>query len=46
MTDRIMLKVLQSNGSFKCRAHNCWIILDSDLYVYGLLNFSIEKVLI
>ena len=46
MTDRIMVKVLQPNGSLKCSTQNCWIILDSDLYVYGLLNLSIENVLI
>lgn len=46
MTDRIMVKGLQPNGSLKCRSQNCWITLDSDLYVYGLLNLSIENVLI
>lgn len=46
MTDRIMLKVLQPNGSLKFSSQNCWITLDSDLYVYGLLNLSIENVLI
>lgn len=46
MTDRILVKVLQPNGSLKCSTQNCWIILESDLYVYGLLNLSIENVLI
>lgn len=46
MTDRIIVEVLQSNGSLKCSPQNCWIALDSDLYVYGLLNLSIENVLI
>lgn len=46
MTDEITVKVLQPHGSLKCSAQNCWIIPDSDLYVYGLLNLSKEKVLI
>lgn len=46
MTDRIIVKVLQSNGSLKCSPQKCWIALDSDLYDYGLLNLSLENVLI